>query len=45
MKPTFTKHKNYNNGNCASIPRWVAKWYRHNGGFWKCRPVGQLVRL
>ena len=21
MKPTFTKHKNDNNGHCASIPR------------------------
>ena len=27
MKPAFTKHKNDNSGNCASIPRWMAKWY------------------
>ena len=26
MKPAFTKHKNDNNGNCASIPRWMAKY-------------------
>ena len=31
MKPAFTKHKNDNNGNCASIPRWMAKWYPYNG--------------
>ena len=30
MKPAFTKHKNDNNGNCASIPRWMAKWYPYN---------------
>ena len=31
MKPTFTKHKNDNNVNWASILRWMAKWYRYNG--------------
>ena len=31
MKPTFTKHKLKCNGNCASIPRWMAKCYRYNG--------------
>ena len=31
MKPTVTKLKNDNNGNCASIPRWIANRYRYNG--------------
>ena len=30
MKAAFTRYKNYNNGNCASIPRWMAKWYRYD---------------
>ena len=31
MKPAFKKHKNDNSGNCASIARWMAKWYPYNG--------------
>ena len=45
MKPAFTKHKNNNNGNYASIPRWMVKWYRYNGGLWKCRNVDLYFTL
>ena len=45
MKPAFTKHKNNNNGNYASIPRWMVKWYRYNGGLRKCRKVDLYFTL
>ena len=45
MKPAFTKQKNDNNGNCASIQRWIAKWCRYNGVLWKCRNVDLYFTL